>query len=391
VSGAVVRPRVCLVVGYLGRGGLEKQAFLLGRGLMHRGFDVTVVSLAAGGAWAAALNEEGIPVLEMRRRSHFDITRFAGLVAAFRSMRPDLVYAFNYPTTVYARLAGLVASVPLLVTGERCVYLTRVQGILERLLAPMTECVICNADAVHRDLVERIGIPDHKVVTVLNAIEPLPEAGVEEKRSARELLGIPEDALVFGTVGRIEDQKNLPMLVDVACLVRREGLRAWFCAIGDGSRIGALRSMIRARDLNDRFVLAGERANVGELLPAFDVFVLTSRYEGLPNAIMEAMAAGLPCVCTDVGGCRELVEEGVTGFLVPSGDSDRMMQRARRLARDVSLRVSMGSAGRARILRDFSVEKLIHRTESVLRNLLAARGASPRGRRLSARSAAAIE
>ena len=386
-----VRPRICLVVGYLGRGGLEKQAFLLGRGLMRRGFDVAVVSLSAGGAWAAALNQEGIPVLELRRRSHFDIGRFAGLVAAFRNMRPDVVYAFNYPTTVYARLAGLVASVPLLVTGERCVYLTRVQGILERFLAGMTECLICNAEAVRRDLVERVGIPDRKVITVLNAIEPCPAVGAEEKRAARALLGIPEDVLVIGTVGRIEDQKNPPMLVDVACLARREALRARFCAIGDGSRIGALRSMIRARGVDDCFLLTGERPNVGELLPAFDVFVLTSRYEGLPNAVMEAMAAGLPCVCTDVGGCRELVEEGVTGFLVPSGDANLMMQRVRQLATNAPLRASMGSAARARILRDFSVEKLVSRTEGVLRSLLAARDAGPRGRRLSARSAAAVE
>ena len=391
VNEMVARPRICLVVGYLGRGGLEKQAFLLGRGLMRRGFNVAVVSLSVGGAWAAALNEEGIPVLELRRRSHFDIGRFARLVAAFRNMRPDLVYAFNYPTTVYARLAGLVASVPLLVTGERCVYLTRVQGILERLLARLTECVICNADAIRRDLVERIGIPDSKVITVLNAIEPRPAVGAEEKRSARALLGIPEDVLVIGTVGRIEDQKNLPMLVDVACLARREGLPAWFCSIGSGSRIGALRSMIRARGVDDCFVLAGERPNVAELLPAFDVFVLTSRYEGLPNAVMEAMVAGLPCVCTDVGGCRELVEEGASGFLVPSGDAERMMQRVRQLHRDAASRAAMGSAGRARILRDFSIERLVSLTEDVLRSLLAARDAGPRGRRLSVRSAAAIE
>jgi len=378
-------------VGYLGRGGLEKQAFLLGRGLMHRGFDVAVVSLSAGGAWALALIEEGIPVLELRRRSHFDIGRFAELVAAFRNMRPDLVYAFNYPTTVYARLAGIVASVPLLVTGERCVYLTRVQGVLEKSLAGLTECVICNAEAVRRDLVERVGIPDRKVITVLNGVEPGPVAGAEEKRSARALLGIPEDVLVIGTVGRIEDQKNLPMLVEVAGLARREGLSARFCAIGSGSKIGALRSMILARGLDDCFLLTGERPSVGNLLPAFDVFVLTSRFEGLPNAVMEAMAGGLPCVCTDVGGCGELVEEGVTGFLVPSGDAGRFMQRVRQLADDARLRAAMGSAGRARILRDFSVEKLVSRTEGVLRSLLAAREASPRGRRLSASSAAVIE
>jgi glycosyltransferase involved in cell wall biosynthesis len=385
------RPRLCIVVGQLGRGGLEKQAYLIAGGLSRRGFEVTVVSLSEGGAWAEALRAAGVPLVELKRWGHFDLRRFANLVAVFRKMRPDLVYAFNYPTTTYARLAGLAASVPLLITGERCVYLTRFQGFLERILARVTECVICNAEAIRRDLVERIGVPRRKVITVLNAIEPPSVGGVEARRSALRLLGIPEGPFVVGTVGRIEDQKNFPMLVEVARLARDAGLDVRTCIIGDGSRMKAIKSMIHDLALDDHFVLAGERPAVGDLLPAFDVFVLTSGYEGLPNAVMEAMAAGLPCVCTDVGGCRELVEEGVTGFLVPPGDAPAMARALQRLARDQRLRAALGASGRARILREFSLEQLLSQTEAVLRNLLAARDASPRGGRLPAVHAAGVE
>ena len=103
------------------------------------------------------------------------------------------------------------------------------------------------------------------------------------------------------------------------------------------------------------------------------------------------MAAALPCVCTDVGGCPELVDEGSTGFLVPSGDAAGMARRLVQLADDAGLRATMGAAGRTRILCDFSADSLLSQTEVVLRDLLAARGASPRGRRLPARSAAAAE
>jgi glycosyltransferase involved in cell wall biosynthesis len=384
-------PRLCIVVGQLGRGGLEKQAYLIASGLSRRGFEVTVVSLSAGGAWAEPLRAAGVPLVELKRRGHFDLRRFANLVAVFRKMRPDLVYAFNYPTTVYARLAGLAASVPLLVTGERCVYLTRFQGLLERILARVTECVICNAEAIRRDLVERIGVPGRKVITVRNAIEPLAVGSVEARRSAQTLLGIPEGSFVVGTVGRVEDQKNLPMLVEVARLARDAGLDVRYCIIGDGSRMKAIQSMIHDLALDDHFVLAGERPAVRDLLPAFDVFVLTSGYEGLPNAVMEAMAAGLPCVCTDVGGCRELVEEGVTGFLVPPGDAPAMTRALQRLARDQRLRAVLGASGRNRILREFSLDRLLSQTEVVLRNLLAARDASPRGGRLPAGHTAGVE
>ncbi len=387
----VVRPRVCLVVGHLGRGGLEKQASIIGTGLIARGFDVSFVSLSPGGAWAETLSAAAIQVVELRRRSHFDIKRFTSLAAIFRTMRPDIVYAFNYPTSVYARLAGLVASVPVLITGERGIYLTRMQGVLERWLGPVTECVVCNADAIRRDLVDRLGIPDRKVITVRNGHEPCPTAGAREKSSARALLGIADEAFVIGTVGHMEDVKNLPMLVEVAALTRAEGLPARFCIIGGGCQFEALKRTIRAQGVDDMFVLTGEKANVAELLPGFDVFVLTSLSEGLPNTLMEAMAAGLPCVSTDVGGCRELVEAGVTGFLVPSGAAAAMTHCVRRLAQDPDLRASMGCAGRARIQRDFSVEKLVDRTERILRSLLAARDASPRGRRLDTRSAPAVE
>jgi glycosyltransferase involved in cell wall biosynthesis len=385
------RARLCLVVGHLGRGGLEKQAFLLATGLAGRGFEVSVVSLSQGGAWVDALAAKGIPVVQLRRLGPFDLWRLARLVSTFRERRPDLVYAFNYPTTVYARLAGLVASVPVLVTGERAIYMNRLQAALERLLSRVTDCVICNAEAIRGDLVKRVGIPAGRVLTVRNGVEAGPPPAPKERRAARALLGVPEEGFLVGTVGHIEDVKNLSMLVEVAHEVRRKGLPARFCIVGGGSRTGALRSQIRARGLDDAFILTGERAAAAELLPAFDVFVLTSLSEGLPNTVMEAMAAGLACVCTDVGGCRELVLEGTSGFLVPPNDTTGMARRLLELAGDAGLRASLGAAGRARILREFPVDRLLTQTEGVLRDLLAARDASPRGRRLIGRPATAAE
>lgn len=384
------RARLCLVVGHLGRGGLEKQACLLATGLAGRGFEVSVVSLSQGGAWVDALAAKGIPVVQLRRLGPFDPWRLAQLVSTFRERRPDLVYAFNYPTTVYARLAGLVASVPVLVTGERAIYMNRLQAGLERLLSRVTDCVICNAEAIRGDLVKRVGIPAGRVLTVRNGVEAGPPPAPKERRAARALLGVPEEGFLVGTVGHIEDVKNLSMLVEVAHEVRRKGLPARFCIVGGGSRTGALRSQIRARGLDDAFILTGERA-AAELLPAFDVFVLTSLSEGLPNTVMEAMAAGLACVCTDVGGCRELVLEGTSGFLVPLNDTTGMARRLLELAGDAGLRASLGAAGRARILREFPVDRLLTQTEGVLRDLLAARDASPRGRRLIGRPATAAE
>jgi glycosyltransferase involved in cell wall biosynthesis len=141
---------------------------------------------------------------------------------------------------------------------------------------------------------------------------------------------------------------------------------------------------IHDHGVEDRFTLLGEREEAWTLLAGFDLFVLTSRSEGSPNTLMEAMAAGLPCVCTDVGGCPELVAHGVTGYLVAPGDAQALADRIVELAGDEALRSSMGRAGRERIAGGYSVERLVSQVEQVLLRLLEAAGSSARGRRLRA-------
>jgi glycosyltransferase involved in cell wall biosynthesis len=157
-----------------------------------------------------------------------------------------------------------------------------------------------------------------------------------------------------------------------------------FCVVGGGSEEGALRRMIRSRGLESSFVLAGERRSASDLLPAFDVFVMTSRFEGLPNGLMEAMAAGLPSVCTAVGGCGEIVEEARTGFLVPPDDTEAMARGLRQLVCDADLRARMGEAARKAILTGYSVERLAAETDQIFRGLINSAGSAPRGRRLAA-------
>ena len=138
-----------------------------------------------------------------------------------------------------------------------------------------------------------------------------------------------------------------------------------------------------ATRLEDVVALLGERPDASALLAGFDVFVLTSRSEGLPNTVMEAMAAGLPCVCTDVGGCRELVQHGVTGYLVSPGDARALSARILELAGDRRTRARFGEAGRRRIENEFSVERLVTCTEGLLLTLLAAKDSRMRGHRLT--------
>jgi glycosyltransferase involved in cell wall biosynthesis len=381
VSALGGRHRICLVVGQLALGGLERQVYLLATGLDQSRFEVVVVSMTRGGQWAEALRRAGVSVVEMGRRGHLDWRRLAGMVRVFRAIRPHLVYSFNYEANAYARLAGLLAGVPILVTGERAVYMSRRMRLLERVLIRFTECVICNAEAIRRDLIDRTGLPEDKIITIRNAVAIRPHPGPVERRSARQLIGATEDEIVVGTIAVLAARKNLTLLVRAASLCKA-ATRLRFCIVGGGPDEQAVRTAIHDHGVEDRFTLLGERDDAWTLLAGFDLFVLSSRVEGLPNALMEAMVAGLPCVCTDVGGCRELVAHGVTGYLVDPGDARALADRVVELAGDAALRSSMGGAGRERITDGYSVERLVSEVERVLLRLLEAAGSSARGRRL---------
>lgn len=327
------------------------------------------------------MRQAGIAVVQLNRRGHMDWRRLAELARVFRAIRPHVVYSFHFDANAYARLAGLLAGVPILVSGERTVYLSRSMGILERVLMRFTECVICNAEAIRRDLVDRIKLPEHKVITVLNAVVIPGQSGPLERRAARQLIGAGEDEIVVGTIGALAERKNLAVLVRAASYCT-EAMRLRFVIVGGGPDEQALRASIQEHGMEDRFKLLGEREEAWKLLPGFDMFVLTSRSEGMPNALMEAMAAGRPCVCTDVGGCRELLEHGKTGYLVTPGGAREVADRIVELSRDPALRASMGRAGRERIAVGYSVERLVSDVEGILLRLLDAAASSPRGHRL---------
>jgi glycosyltransferase involved in cell wall biosynthesis len=385
------RHRVCLVVGQLDIGGLEKQVYFLATALDPQLFDVTVVSLAEGGVWKGALAAAGVRVVELCRRGHMDWRRLLALRRIFRTLQPDLVYSFNYAGNVYARLAGLLARVPILVTGERDIYMTRSMGMVERALLPITECVICNAEAIRRDLVDRVGLPGKKVVTIPNAVIIPLETGSGEREVARRLIGAGRGDVVVGTISRIDAKKNLGMMVRAAALCLPGTLDLRFCIVGGGPDEKALRGVIGQQRMDRHITLVGPREDAQTLLPGFDIFVLTSRAEGLPNTVMEAMAAGLPCICTDVGGCRELVSDGVTGYLVPSDDERALAKRILDLVANPAARVSMGRRGKDRVGTDYTVERLASRVQTIFLHLLSNAGSKGRGHRLAAEMIEAMQ
>jgi glycosyltransferase involved in cell wall biosynthesis len=208
---------------------------------------------------------------------------------------------------------------------------------------------------------------------------PLIRSGIELDRfghpqtppaEMRRQLGIPPDVLVVGSVTRLSAQKAPLDLVDAFIRVANRLPDTWFIIVGDGSLRPEVESALQMGGIAGQTILTGLRRDVPELMAAFDVFALSSLWEGLPRVLPQAMATGLPIVCTAADGSAEAVEEGVNGFLVAKGETAVLAARILQLLEDGELRRGMGENGRSRAPQ-FSAETMVQEIDTLYRRLLA--------------------
>lgn len=349
---------------------------------MHQGgaesLVVEHVRLAAPGieARVIALNRGG-PALEAARAAGAVVEVLGGggiarVLALARRMRRDRIEVVNghNPTGgLYAALAAKLAGVPAVVRTEHSFHFagrhSRAYPLLERISTALTARVICVCEAVRASHGPRLGGDRSRFVVVLNGVSPGPAP--RPRSETRRALGVADGERVALTVGSLTPQKAQQVLVDAMARPALAGARLWIA--GEGPLRGALEARIRNAGLGGRVTLLGARGDVGDLLEAADVFVLSSVREGLSVTLLEAMRAGRPAVATRVGGNDEAVVDGATGRLVPAGDPEAMAAALGALLADSELRAAMGRAAEARWRSTFTAERMVRETESLYRAL----------------------
>ncbi|MET0146513.1 MAG: glycosyltransferase [Ilumatobacteraceae bacterium] len=208
------------------------------------------------------------------------------------------------------------------------------------------------------------------VDVVLHGVEVTSSGEPPSRSAARALLGLGADEPVVGMVGNLTAKKDHDTMLRALAVLRREGLAARLVVVGTGPRDVEIRELVSALGLDGAVVLAGSRHDVADILPAFDVFVVSSRFEGLPIALLEAMAAGLACVATTVGGIPEVVTDDVDGVLVPPADPARLASALGELLADEGRRRRLGAAAVVRARR-FDLASAVRRIEAVYDQALA--------------------
>jgi glycosyltransferase involved in cell wall biosynthesis len=342
-------------------GGPERQMLGLARSL-GAGYRSVFLAFAEKGRCRAFVEEarrQGAPARALR----FDTPHLHAAVREITDLLPrlgaEVLCCHGYKADLLGRLAARRAGIPVVAvargwTGESLKI--RLYETLDRLALRWMDRVVCVSEG-QAVKVRRTGVPSGKITVIRNAIhaDRFERPDPTYRKHLADFFPQPRRWIV-GAAGRLSPEKGFDVLIEAAWQVVRQEPSVGFILFGEGPLQETLRRQIEAAGLRDSFILGGFRHDLDRFLPFFNVLTLPSHTEGLPNVVLEGMAASVPVVATAVGGTPEVIEEGVSGYLVPPGDAVTLAQRIGELLRSDSKRAELGRLGRERVRRHFSFE-----------------------------------
>ncbi len=361
-------------------GGTERQFVNLSTRLDKSRFALSFGCLRRTGPFLDVLLRDGIPIEAYpldRFVSWRGLRQMLRLARRIRRERIDVVHAYSFYGNVFAVPAARLAGAPLVLASIRDdgVCLTPRQRAVQRVICRWADAIVVNAPNLKRTLVAE-GFDPERVAVIGNGVDV--ERFREEGRrpGIRRQLDVPADAPLVGMIARLTKFKGAQYFVDAAAWIRQRHPDAYFVIAGPRSKYddgfaARLDARVRELGLDDRLIFAGCRDDVPDLLRELTVFVQPSISEGMSNAVLEAMASGRAVVATDVGGMRDLVQDGVTGLLVPPADVAALVGGVDRLLEDPALRERTGQLARRIVFDEYSIERMVERTERLYLDLVA--------------------
>jgi len=359
--------RVMHLVHTYGVGGMEVGITKLVNALDRTRVTSSICSCCPGDSLKNRLDAE-IPLFELNRKPGNDPKLVVELYRLLKRERPHVLHTHRWATLCEGLIAARLAGVPFVVHGEHGTLETRRHNaFVQRTIWKRVDQVLSVSSRLAERMAREISYPLDRIKVIRNGVDTN-RFRPRNPAPVRQELGLSPDALVIGAVGRLVPVKDYPTLLRALVRLRDRGIAFQSIIAGTGRLRDELTALAISLGLsNVRFL--GNRDDIEHLLPAFDVFVLSSSSEGLSNTIQEAMAAGLPVVATRVGGADELVDEPHTGLLVPPGDPGAMADAIGSLAEDPGRRNNMGVAARRRAEAVFALDVMIREYERLYLSL----------------------
>jgi glycosyltransferase involved in cell wall biosynthesis len=386
---------VLRVIARLNVGGPALHVSYLSAGLAERGYRTTLVvgELAQGeGSMEFVAESRGVRVVKLSSLSReiAPLRDFASLIQLTRLIqrqRPQIIHTHTAKAGAIGRVAALLAG------GDRPIVVHTFHGhvlrgyfgplrtlafrLLEHVLARATTKLVAVSPEVRDELVSLGVAPADKFAVIRLGIEldeRLVQATEDGRAESRRQLGVDPETFLVGWVGRMTGVKRVPDLLEAFGQLRAGGVDSRLCLVGDGPERESLERLAKSLGLAQDCLFLGYQEEMGRWFESFDAFALSSANEGTPVSAIEALAAGCPVVATRVGGVPDVVQDGETGFLIASGDTEALSRRLAELAGNPDLRMRLGALGRERVTARYAVGRLIDDVDMLYRSLIAETG-----------------
>lgn len=352
----------------LDTGGAQKVLLQLLSRLDRQRFSPSVACLYNGaGAVAQEIRALGIRVTDLGMTARWRVDALWRLYRSLRKERPAILHTHLFHANMPGRVLGRLAGIPVIISTEHSMGMeSEWRYRVNRLTHPLADRVVCVSPQIAKFVAQHVRIPEDKTVIIPNGIDLQRFESLPDKHSARAALGLPFDHPLICTVARLDPVKRLDNLLGAVARLPEVRL----VVVGEGQERCRLTRLASELGVEQRAQFVGSQRDVLPWLAASDLFVLSSDWEGLSMAVLEAMAAGLPVVAMETGGMPDVVLPGVTGRLVPPGQVDALAQAIAGLLDDAGLRQDMGRAAAKRVADSFSLDQMAERTVRLYDELL---------------------
>lgn len=354
-------------------GGVENQLLSIIRNYDKSKLSPLVCSLSDKGQIGEEIERDGIEVICLNKLGHrFDWSIVKDICRLIKERNIKVVRTHQYHANLYGRFAAHKAGVPCVVASIHNTY-TRDKKfhrrLINRFLACYTDRIVAVSGNVRDDILRYDHVPQDKVKVIHNGVD-IDIFSKQDGKVRRSEFGIPEDAVVIGTVGRLAEAKGQRYLLEALAILKDKFPMIRLLIAGDGPLRKELEVYAETLGIKQNVLFLGMRRDIPALLSAMDIFVLPSLWEGLPNALLEAMAGSRPIVATDIASFREIIDAKDVGLLIPPGDSAALAEAIRVLLEERSLREIMGRNAKQRCLSLFDIKTVVSTYTGLFENIL---------------------
>lgn len=352
--------RIGMAIGQLAMGGAERQLYETCRRLPQHGFEPIVYSLSdRTEPYGPLLEQAGVQVRSIERTSHFDLRRGLRLRRMARFDKVAVLHSWLIDDNPYAYLATVGTDIRFLASlRSRPAQRDQFRMALDRFVFHRADRVIANGAEVCSHLERIYGVPPRNIELVENGVDFKRLSPSRSRTEVRNEWGAePEDPVLL-FIGRLHPVKRLPLLIEALPFLNTDypTVRLWI--VGEGEERESLESLTSRLGLRERVTFLGNQTEVGDLYASADLFVLPSESEGMPNVVIEAMAAGLPVLVSDGAGCGTVIESEKNGWIFTEGSVETLAKTLRKILENNEIRISVATAGQRTILDRFSVDRM---------------------------------